>query len=299
MNYNGRNLYKVLVIYPDAAKAISEDRARKGLPEIPIENLKYGAEEVSIIVNELGARLLPGARATIHGLLDILAEGWDIIWIITHGEERGWYLSDGIVNVSELTSLIRSSGTFLTVMNTCSSYEVAKRAAIELGTAFICTLTEVPDRQAYIAGVLFAQKLSEGYDYVTAYQLSEPGQEHPYVLIEGRGITMPERPSFSDNRRGEGIDTQTLRKFIRSVEELDHIINGSDRLGLPSLKDVVWAMRDDVKVIKDKLRDIEKFQLEIERRQKIRNIYFWGMGIIIVILIAIVAVLAIRLGATI
>lgn len=290
MNYNGRDDVRVLVVYPDAAEGIARRRAELGLSPVAIEDLKYGREEVGEIVNLLRARLLSGQKATIHGFLDTLRDGWDIIWLVTHGEEAGWYLTDGLVSTSEMTAMIRSAGVFLTVMNTCSSYEAADKAAQELGTAFICTLQEVPDRQAFITGVLFAQNLAAGYDYVTAYELAKPGQSHPYVLIQARTVrAMMPFDRQVPPRGQQPIDTDTIHRIIRATEDLDAIINGNQRLGLPALKDVVKSLQEDLKVIKAQLA-------QIQERQKMRNFMMWGMGITIVILLAAVGVLIFRLG---
>lgn len=289
-NYQGKDNLKVLVVFPNVKNAIQQRRKALGLPEIEIAELEYGSEEVGELVNRLHATLLPGKRATIHGLLDVLEEGWDVIWLITHGEKEGWYLSDGLVNVSEMTSLIRSSGTFLTVMNTCSSYEVAAAAAEELGTAFICTLSEVPDRQAFITGVLFAQKLAAGYDYVTAYELARPGQKHPYVLIEARKPMRQERPERG--RSNQPLDRDTFQQFVESVKELDQIINGSTRLGLPALKDirqVVENLQDDLQIIKVQLGDYD-------RRQRMRAYTMWTMAAILLVLTLIVTLIASKQG---
>lgn len=299
MNYGGRDEFKTLIVFPNAAEAIIKHRLDKGLPAVEVKELGYGNDEVAEIANLLHARLLSGRKATLHGFLDMLAEGWDVIWLITHGEEEGWYLSDGIVSVSETTTMIRSSGIFLTVMNTCSSEKVAREAARELGTAFICTVREVPDRQAFITGVIFAQKLAAGLDYVTAFEKARPGQDSTYVLIEARrGMTLdrperPERPERLDRERypsrGTMPDAETLIRFIRSVEDLDAIVNGSPRLGLPALKDVVKSLAEDIAEIKATL-------ISIQDKQRIRTWMLWSMLIAIVLLLITVAVLGSQIG---
>lgn len=285
---------KVLVVYPDAAEAIAKRRKELGLPEIPIEKLKYGEDEVTEIVNKLHASVIRGPRANLYDLLHKLEEGWDVIWLVTHGEEAGWYLSDGLVNVSEMTTMIRSSGIYLTVMNSCASYRVAKKAAEELGTAFICTLTEVPDRQAFITGVIFAQKLAAGYDYQQAFELAKPGQEHPYIKIEARS-EMQQRPNSQGSQGNtKNVDSDTLQRFIKSVEDLDAIVNGNLKLGLPALKDVVKTLGDDSREVKNRLDSIQLQLTGIQERQKVRNIIMWGMVAIIVILLLTVYYLGVR-----
>lgn len=185
--------------------------------------------------------------------------------------------------------MIRASGVWLTVMNTCSSREVAEKAAEELGTAFIATITEVPDRQAFITGVLFTQKLAAGYDYVEAWKLAKPGQSHPFILIEARANMPPPLERNTPQRSPSSIDAITFDKFIASVQELDLIINGSDRLGVPGIKGAVKEIKDELKVI--------RVQLDaIQRKQQIRNWIMGGMMVLILGLIVALVVISNALG---
>lgn len=282
-NYNGNGVeaLRVLVIYPDAAKGIAQRRIDLGLPPGEVRELKFGLAEVVELVNRLDATLVAGPKATLTGLLDYFDKSWDIVWLVTHGEEAGWYLSDGLVNASEMTGMIRACGAWLTVMNTCSSENVARQAAKELGTAFLATITEVPDRQAFITGVLFIQKLAAGYDYVEAWEAIKPGQAHPYLLIEGRGQMPPQERTRSNNNNPDDV---TIHKFIASVQELDLILNGSSRLGVPGVRGVVADIKEELKVIRLQLD-------QIQRKQQIRNWIMTGMFVLLVaVVIAIVAI---------
>lgn len=285
LNYHGGDHPKVLVIFPDAAKGIAQRRIELGLAPIEVKELQFGISEVVELVNRLDATLVAGTKAALTGLLDYFEESWDIIWLITHGEPEGWYLSDGLVNASEMTAMIRASGAWLTVMNTCSSEQVARKAAEELGTAFLATITEVPDRQAFITGVLFIQKLAAGYDYVEAWKLAKPGQSHPYLLIEARG-TMP--PPI-DRNRTRNPDEDTLQRFIASVQELDLILNGSQRLGVPGVRAVVAEIKEELRVIRVQLD-------QIQRRQQIRNWIMTGMAVILAAIVVTIVSLAVVQG---
>lgn len=278
-----------LVVFPSVTNAILERRSSLNLPEIPVSDLEYGMDEVMQIVNLLGARLLSGKQATIHGLLDILAQGWDGIWLVTHAEEEGWYLSDGIVNASETTTLIRSSGTMLLVMNTCSSYEVAYKVSKELGTPVICTVQEVPDRQAFITGVIFAQKLATGLDYETAYYLAKPGQNSTYELI--RANTAMSQSERGRGSQGNTPDAQSLQRFIDSVAELERIVYGSPRLGLAPLRELTVNLQKDVTALSGQMTQMQAKLIEIQAAQKDRNRVFIVLTVVIVALVISVGLL--------
>jgi hypothetical protein len=180
-------------------------------------------------------------------------------------------------------------------MNSCSSHEVARAVADELGTAFVSTITEVPDRQAFITGRLFAQHLASGLDYVTAWDRARPGQKHPYILIEARGIK-----SMNPRERGgtpENLDMATLRSFIESVKELERIIYGDARFGLLPMRELTNQLKTDLENIKNK--DLARIQSQLEeviRVQQERNRWQVGQWILIAILMIIVGIFVLSPG---
>lgn len=286
MNYLGNEI-RVLVVFPNVKQAISEYMRNVKLTSVvKSDDLDYGMDEVNELAGLLRAELLSGKKATINGLIDALAGGCDILWLITHATEEGWFLADGIVNASETTTLVRSSGVFLTVMNTCSSFEVARTAARELGSAFICTVKEVPDRQAFITGVIFAQKLVAGYDYTSAYELAKPGQNSTYELIEARKFMAPANYPQS-NPGPQYVDGDVMAKFIKSVEDIDIMINGSPRLGAPGIKTTIAGL--EVRLDKISL-DI----VEIRKTQQVRIWLLWSFGIATFVLSLSIILLVLR-----
>src|SRR6476660_3229032 len=148
----------------------------------PITNLPYSGNEVQQVVNTLGAQMLR-EQADIHGLLEILKQDFDIVWFSTHGDEKGVYLNDGILNTSEITALVRSTRAKLVVLNTCSSRAVALSIYDELRIPLVCTLRPVPDRTAFIFGTLFARKIALGTQPHQAFLNARPGQDLTYVYL--------------------------------------------------------------------------------------------------------------------
>lgn len=282
MRYLDQEL-RVLVVYPQVAGAIAAYYEKKGIAVAPPRELRYGLDEVMQVVNLLGAEILTGPQASLHGFLQILSQPYDVLWILTHGVEEGWFLSDGLVNASEMTALVRSSGIFLTVMNSCSSYEVAYEVASELGTAMVCTIAEVPDRQAFITGTLFARHLASGLDYVTAWEKAKPGQEHPYILIEAT------RPMNQSGRPRPSSEDGTLNKLNNSIDELERIVYGSSRLGLPPLREMTNTLQKELSEIRTTLREVQSTLSQIQSSQRERNRLIYSMITAIVILLVAVS----------
>lgn len=280
MLYQGREI-KILIVFPTMTEIKVDPQRGVRLTSIKLADLDYGFDEVNGIARLLDADVLSGKRATIHNFLEILQPGYDIVWLITHAQEEGWYLSDGLVSASETTSLIRSSGAFLTVMNTCSSYEVAKQAAKEIGSAFICTVKEVPDRQAFITGVLFAQKLAAGYTYQEAFDEAKPGQNRVYELIEA---TKKMSPTSRDSGReyydrSIMVDPATIMRLIKTVEEIEVIVNGSERFQTRSI-------RHEIQEIKTELKNILVEQANVRAHRQLRSWLTWGFAMAVVVLAA-------------
>jgi hypothetical protein len=232
------DMYKTLVIAPRHPDLLMAD------------------DEVMQVVNTLDAKLLQGAQATITGLLAILREGWDIVWLVTHANEQGWYLSDGLVNASEMTTMVRSCGAILTVMNTCSSYEVAHTIHRELGTAFVCTIRPVPDRTAFITGTVFAQKIAAGLDFQTAYEAAKPGQNSTYTFLAARGTVMA---SPYDHRPQAGAAGDEISMIKDSLRRLEALVSGNPQWNVtgvvPELRDIRTEVRTLVKQVENLIAD--------------------------------------------
>lgn len=273
---------RVVVVYPDDTEgAINEWRKRKGLGEVPSQELKFGLDELQRVVNPLRAELITGNDATIYGLLNILSGTVHILWIITHGVEEGFFLNDGLVNASELTSLLRSAGTFLCVLNTCESYETAYRISSELDIALLCTVAPVPDRTAFISGTLFARHLAAGQDYVTAWEKAKPGQEHPYQLFQARRAMIPRQTEPKKNQSLE----EAIHHLENTVNELKRVVYGYPELQLPPLRQLVNELTRDMAKIQDQLKDIQKTQTERSRIMWVILVGLIGIGIAVLWLV--------------
>lgn len=272
----------------------------------PTTDLEHSSDEVMAVVNALGARLLQGKRATIQGLLDIMDQGWDIVWFCTHGDEQGVYLSDGVVKASELTTLIRSASVQLTVLNTCSSKMVALAIHDELGGDLVCTVKAVPDREAFVTGTVFARQIARGLSFFDAYEAAKPGQNSTYAYIGEKRSAVP--PSIDKGRFGYGDspqmpDAATLIRFIQACDDLEKIVNGAPRLGLSGIKDAIPTLSVRVSELsgvasdlKNQMQEMREDQAEIRKKQSDRNLVVTSMGIAIFLLIITVAVLSLKLG---
>lgn len=138
--------------------------------------------EVTPLIGEVTSREL---------LREIKNGDHDVLWLATHGETRvdvlnrteyGVVLSDGFMPSSELVAQVR--GKFkLVYLNTCTSYHIAQQIQLEANVTVIGTLLDVPDRQAYQTGSIFASWLAQGLTPAQAYLKSQPGGTRIYMWL--------------------------------------------------------------------------------------------------------------------
>lgn len=261
----------------------------KTLVVAPQTNLPMVSNEVQEVVNTLGAKMLR-EQATIHGLLEILKENFDIIWFSTHGDEKGVYLNDGILSTSEITALVRSAGAKLVVLNTCSSREIASTIYDELRIPFIATIRQLPDRTAYIFGTLLARKIALGIPFSQAFKSARPGQDKNYVFFPEQEITF-EMPS---NPYGESND---LTNLTRSVQRLEILVSGSRDYNVKGLIPTVENLDKRLEGVSDTVEELRSEQqairvsqdiIRLDQKMNRRMLIF-----IIVVLIAVVFTLGI------
>ncbi len=151
----------------------------------PRTDLLLGDSESQDIINSgLPLKVLKG-NVTQQDLLRAITSGnFDTIWFVTHGNESGIQLSDGILQTSYLTALVRGRFDNI-ILNTCSSYLTAQQIQNETEANVIATILSVPDAEAYNTGALLATWLSQGKTLLEAYQLSKPGSNRTYIYLAG------------------------------------------------------------------------------------------------------------------
>lgn len=151
----------------------------------PRTNLEYADSEVQEILRS-GLNVTPLlGTVNYRGLVrELSAPFYDVLWLCTHGGEEGILLSDGIVAPSLLAPLIR--GRFrLVVLNSCVSIDTAQMLQNETESDVVATVVDVPDREAFQTGALFARQLAEHGDVGRAYRLAKPGGNRTYVWLAG------------------------------------------------------------------------------------------------------------------
>jgi hypothetical protein len=158
----------------------------------PDVNLPALDDEINAVSVALRPAVLHGS-VTRRTVLDALrGRTWDIIWFATHGDQTGIQLSDGPLGVADLTAVVRTSGAWLAVLNTCASRLIGLELHYELGCAVITTQADIADLTAYQTAALLAQSLAENSDVRTAYNASKPGQAQNYWLFDSAVATQAE-----------------------------------------------------------------------------------------------------------
>ena len=254
----------------------------KTLVVSPKTELTFTDDEVQQVVNLLGAKMLR-TQANIHGLLAALDEQFDILWFATHGDEKGVYLEDGILNTSEITALVRSAGVKLVVLNTCSSKPVAREIYEELGVQLVCTVKKVPDRSAFITATLFARKVASGLSFYESYRAAKPGQNTVYLFLPEKEMEMQQ-----PEKRTSSVDID-LSNLLISVNRLyQMVVTGDREYGTEGLIPAVRRLSAEVEQLVE--------DVEIMRRNQDfnRKTLYIVVGICSCLLIAVVYLVAQR-----
>jgi hypothetical protein len=162
---------------------ISGNYALRVLLVAPRTNLLLADEEVQDITRSgLTVSLLIGNVTRSELLRDIKAGSFDVLWFATHGNAEGIQLSDGMLAAHDLVPLIRERFR-LVILNTCSSLLTAQQIQEDANVGVICTMTDVPDTQAYQMGSLLASHLAAGKTIQDAYRLSKRGGNRIYLYL--------------------------------------------------------------------------------------------------------------------
>lgn len=181
--------------------------------------LPQSTQEVEAVVNSgLSVNLLQSSVSQRDLIRELATPGkYDVLWLATHGDASGIMLTSEIITPSAIISIIRGSGVKLVFLNTCSSVATATAIQNEANIDVICTITDVPDIEAYRTGALFAAKLLQTGSFRRAYELSKPGRNSTYVYLSGVGPVENGNSEF-----------QQLRKTVDEIETASRARDASE-----------------------------------------------------------------------
>lgn len=217
----------------------------------PKTNLVLVDSEVTAVINALNANILRD-YVTASQALDVLSQGWDIVWFMTHGTKDGILLSDGPLSSSALTTFIRTSQAKLVVLNTCDSITVALKIHNELLTNLVCTLTEIPDQDAFFMSKQLAFHLARGKTFSEAYLDAKPGQNQDYIFLIGKEQSYKSSAALTAVPLMPPTPSASLRdqeNYAEQIRELQEAMKGNALFG-PGLIATVRSVLDDMEDLK-------------------------------------------------
>ena len=253
----------------------------------PKSDLPRAETEAVAVANLLPGYLLQG-EVTVDGLLNQAERGkWDIIWFATHGDEYGVVLSDGHLSTSALTTLVRTSGADLIVLNTCSSLQVALAMHNELLTDFICTIRPVPDLSAYLTGKQFALHLSRGMTPINAYLNAKPGQNVDYIFLPGRIDHVPVLPTTTNKASPARYDWElALAEIWDELKRIAVLIDGKESWGQTGLRRTVTDLQASIQGL---VTHFNARMIGVEKKLDSFQIVLWLMVTIALALLVTIA----------
>lgn len=221
----------------------------------PDLGLSEAANEVRQVSVALHAVVLNGmvTRSDLVNTLDALKEAkkWDVIWFATHGNPQGVRLSDSMISIADLTAIVRNSGAYLVVLNSCSSRYVGLELHYELGVDVITTETEVADFSAFQTGTLLARNLASGLSVMDAFERSRPGQQSMYYL-------------FTRVQRDDETELRTIQMLNEAVASIKKMIMDGNQ-ALANRDDQLEKRIDDkIAVESNRITDMGKTVFALE-----------------------------------
>lgn len=187
----------------------------------PEFGLQEAANEVRQVSMALHAVVLNGTvtRKDLVDTLSSLGESkkWDVIWFATHGDSKGVKLSDSMISIADLTAIVRNSGAYLVVLNSCSSRYVGLELHYELGVDVITTEADASDMSAFQTGTFLARHLANGLSVQDAFERSRPGQQSMYYL-------------FTRVSREDETELRTIQMLNEAVASIKKMIEDGNRL---------------------------------------------------------------------
>ena len=252
-------------------------------------SLPLSAQEVEAVVNSgLSVKLLQSNVSQRDLVSELSTPGrYDIIWFATHGDGNGILLTNEVLSPSAVISLIRGSGARLVFLNTCSSVSTASAIQNEASVDVICTITDVPDVEAYRTGAQFAAKLLQTGDFRKSYELSKPGRNSTYIYLSAAG---PLQNGKSD-----------YEKLRKTVDELEDAARKRDKAAvhekaceLTAICEKIDRHDGELIEIKGDIHDVKQRVTTLEDHVFVpRKVWIWRVLSVVTMLIA-VAVLAIE-----
>lgn len=251
-------------------------------------SLPQSSQEVEAVVNSgLSVRLMQASVSQRDLISELSIPGkYDVLWLATHGDKDGILLSGEVLSPSAITSIIRGSGVKLVFLNTCSSFSMANAIQSEASIDVICTITDVPDIEAYRTGALFAAKLFQTGNFRKSYELSKPGRNSTYVYLSGSGPVLNGDSEFS--------------KLRKSVDDLEAAARSHDTtevhrksVEIAALCQKVDEHSGEIKEIKNEIRETKKRLTVVEDKQSPPlRVFVWRLGSVLTMIIALVSVLS-------
>lgn len=229
----------------------------------PKTDLIYVPEEVLQVVTALAVPTENVLREHVSQL-DVMTilrrQRWSVIWWLSHADETGILLSDGVLTNEILVPMLRYPGADRHVINTCKSITLANLIHEETRATVIATRINVPDQQAFVTSTTMAFHLRGGKNFREAYELAKPPGNREYHYIGSNGT--------EDHDRLDAIAIM-LENHGRTIDEL--------RITAQENRAAIIDLRTNV------VRLTNESSQHINRR-KPRNVIQWGMAFILFVL---------------
>jgi len=214
----------------------------------PSSDLPLVQAELDIVASLLSAQTLTG-DVTVARLLQRLTarSRFDVLWFATHGDEKGIHLTDGLLETSTLTQLVKASKANLLVLNTCASEDVGQQIYRSIGINVICSIKDIPDRRAFTSGTLFAMYLAQTGSIRQSFECMEATDDYRWFGSK--------RPMNWD----DGSE-QRYQELSRKCDRILTVVDGSKDLGVVGIRERIDRLTAQLTDILTRMTELEEAQ---------------------------------------
>ena len=209
-----------------------------------------GLENVSSEIRSISASLQATVLSDVVSRKDIIDaigdKKWDIVWFATHGTAAGIELSDGILDIPSLTSIVRNTDASLLVLNTCSGKAIGLELNHELGIDVICVEGEVGDYEAYQFGRFLAQNIKSGLSFRLAFDRARPGQDSKYHYLTQERASKPSYDARIDDERTIKLMNEVIDRLDKKIEQRISRVEQSLRAEIERLGESVDSLNKTI-----------------------------------------------------
>lgn len=236
--------------------------------------------EIAAISSFHTVTALIGEKARQVDIADAISEhpeGFDCLWIASHGSDIGIQITGEILTADGLGQYITASRARLCVLNTCASEALARQIIVGTDCDLIFTIADVLDSDSLRFGTLLAGELAKTDNFRQAFDLASPRRgRYKYLAAKAAVRALDMTVSSELQKLGARVDegVKSYMESSRLIYQMS-VDAKSDRQSVDALRLQMTALQQQVDLLRQQSQTRE---MRDELRKEDRNLELAAMG---------------------